>query len=311
MRTLMRAGVVALAAGSVVLGGGVAAQAAPAGKISVSVNRLILDPGAPYGHTGSVQVLVKNTTAEPYNGGIILTEPIAGTFDWVNQVGAEACGLAETADHRDIQSCSLSSAVQPGTTSVITLAFKSTAKPQPYAQIAPELGTVEVAGKTASFGAVFRSTKGKTTNPRPYVQDTVAKLSVTATDATLTRQEDGTFAGHSTVTLHSDGDAKQHDLNFDVATPNTLDPWPRITPEGPCVGGSTDFPVPADYNTEGCLIFSRIAEGETQTYDVTVTAPAEATAGAQAPGIVRFTLNGGPGQTDSANIANFGVTIAG
>jgi hypothetical protein len=309
MRTLVRAGAVALAAGTLVLGAGAAAQAAPAGKVTVSVNRLILEPGQ-YGHTGNIQIAVTNGTSEPFSGGVTITEPIAGTM--VHFDGAGGCTLDKTPDNRDISNCYTDSPIAAGATGIITIGFDSPAKPQPFAQVAPALGRVEVAGRTATFPAIFRSTTGKLTHPRVYVQDTESKLTVTASDVTLTRQADGTFAGRSTVTVRNDGDAPHHNLQADLATPPGVEDWPFIDPADVCVGPSEGFPVPAGYFGEGCFVLGQVAEGQTRTFDWILRAPEETPAGSLGNAITRVQFSTGwPAQANAANTPSFTVTVAG
>lgn len=309
MRTLQRAGVIALAAGSMLLGTAVAAQAAPTGAVTVSVNRLILNP-AEYGHTGSVRIVVRNGTSEPYDGTITITEPIPATFDQFE--GADGCVLDRTPDNRTIAGCLLGTTIEPGKTSVVTIGFRSPAKPQPYAQVAPASGSVDVAGATAQFPALFRATTGSLRSPRPYVQDTAAALAVTAGDVTLTRQADGSFAANVPVTVRNDGDAPHSGLVTGLATPAGIDEWPNVTGASGCSGPPEDLPAPPPGgHAVGCsLEGGTLAEGQQRTFVWTLTAPAGTPAGPLGTATALVDLDQGPAQAGGANLAGFSVTVA-
>lgn len=311
MRHILRAGALALAAGSVLLGGAVAAQAAPAGTVTIKVGRLVLEP-AQFGHTGSVQIAIRNRTSEPLGGNIAFTEPVAGTLDGVT--GASNCFFG-SADGgvRETSTCSLDDQIEPGSTGVLTLHFRAAAKPQAYPQVAPDLGGVAFNGATARFGALFRSTTGSLRNPRPYVQDTTQAFSVSAGDVTLTRQEDGTFAGRVPVTVRNNGDAPHRSLWGAVVTPAGIDPWAGIDPSEVCAGSGNALPIPPGGSGTGCSLTGGVlAEGEERSFEWILTAPEETPAGVLGTGttVVRFS---GPtdSQTDGANVDSFTITVAG
>ncbi|MBG0560826.1 hypothetical protein [Actinoplanes aureus] len=309
MRTLMRAGAIALAASSVVLGGAVAAQAAPVGTVTVAVNRLILEP-AEYGHTGSIRIVVRNGTSEPFSGGITITEPMPYTF--VQTEGASGCGHNTTPDNRTIAMCGLDKVIKPGRSTVVTVQFRSPAKPQAYAQIAPLNGSVEVDGVTAEFPALFRSTTGSLRNPSPYVADTTQALSVAAGDVTLTRQEDGTFAGRVPVTVRNNSDAPHRDLFTELATPAGIDSLSRIEPSEVCFGGD-QLPIPPGGNSVSCTLYGgQLAEGQERAFEWVLTAPAETPAGPIGTATTLVEVAGDVvAQTDGANLATFNITVAG
>ncbi len=309
MRTIPRAGVIALAAGSLLLGGAAAAQAAPAAAgVTVSVNRLILEPGTS-GHVGSVRIVIKNRTSAPYDGGITVTEPIARTFG--ESLGTGACVPTGRDGDREVIGCSLESPIQPGANATVTISFRSPAKPQPFAQLAPAAGKVELQdGATASFQAIFRATTGKLTNPQPYVQDTEAKLNLSVADVTLTRQDDGTYLGVASVVVRNDGDAPHVALGTELATPAGVDEWPALVPSSPCgVGGS--LPTPPGGFQLGCSIEGgQLNEGQLRTWQWVLTAPAGTAQGPLGTATTQVTLNDGPGQSDGANQATFAITVA-
>jgi hypothetical protein len=312
LRSHQRAGVIALAAGSMLLGTAVAAQAAPAGAVTVSVNRLILDPAQNGGHAGSIRIVVRNRTSEPYDGNITITEAIAGTFDGQFE-GASGCATGSTPDHRGIAACGLDGTIAPGASSVVMVGFRSAAEPQQYAQKAPAAGSVEVAGATASFPALFRATTGSLQHPRPYLQDTVAALAVTAGDVTLNRQADGSFTGSVPVTVRNNGDAPHSGLLTGIATPAGLNEWPDITGASGCSGPPEDLPAPPPGGSSiGCYLDGgQLAEGQQRTFVWTLTAPAGTPAGLLGTATTLVDLEGGPAQADGANLAEFSVTVAG
>lgn len=308
MRILMRAGAIALAASSALLGSAVAATAAPADAVTIKVNRLVLEP-AEFGHTGSVRIAIRNTGDEPVGGNLIITEPIAGTLADVD--GASGCGLGETPDGRGISYCGLDSEIAPGATGVVTVDFRAPARPQPFAQRAPQRGSVQLGDVTAEFPALFRSTSGSLRQPRPYVQDTAGALAVTAGDVTLTRQADGSFQGRVPVTVRNNGDARHLGMWAVVATPAGLGEWADIVPSNVCLP-SSELPVPPGGESTGCgLDGGLLAEGEERTFEWVLTAPAETAVGPLGTGttLVKFT-EPGASQDDRANIDTFAITIA-
>ena len=309
MRIFVRAGAIALAAGSVMLGGAVAAQAAPAADVTFTVNRLILQP-ADSGHTGRLRIVIRNTGSEPFDGGFSITEPIAETLGDIE--GAGGCGINRTPDNRQIALCPLDSEIAAGGSAVITADFRSPARPQSYARIAPLAGSVEVDGVTTEFPALFRATTGSLRNPQPYVQDTTGALTVTAADATLTRQADGTFTGRVPVTVRNDSDAPHQGLWTEVVVPAGLEGWPAIEPSDVCV--PTDrLPVPPGGTSVGCVLYGgQLAEGEERTFEWVLTAPAETPAGplGTATTLVEYT-NEDVRQSDNANVDTFTITVAG
>ncbi|MEV6632984.1 hypothetical protein AB0M54_19770 [Actinoplanes sp. NPDC051470] len=308
MRTLLRAGVLTLAAGSLLLGSTVAAQAAPAGTITIKADtRLVLQP-AEFGHTALFTVSFHNTSDQPYSGDVTFTEPIAQSAAVTDQLGA--CGLGQTPDRRTIYNCGLDP-IQPGETRLVELPFVVPAKPQPFAQIAPDLGTIEAGGSTVSFAAIFQSTTGSTSNPVPYEQDTTAALTVTAGDVVLRRQADGTFQGLVPVTVRNNGDAPHHDLDAEIALPAGIEDWPDLDVADGCTGGGV-LPRPPGGATNGCsVIGGKLAEGQQRNLVWTVKAPAGSVPGSLGAGTALVLLNGGAArQTDGGDQDTFTVTIA-
>ena len=310
MRILLLAGAAALAAGTILFGGAVAAQAAPTGAVTVEAGRLVLEPGE-YGHTGSLRIAIGNPASEPFNGSVTITEPIPAATTTID--GAGGCVFTGTTpDNRTISSCVLDT-IPAGETGVVTVGFQSPAKPQPYAQVAPQRGSVEVAGATANFPALFRSTNGSLRHPRPYVQDTTGSLTVTTPgDVTLTQQPDGSFAGRVPVTVYNNGDAPHRYLNAEVAIPAGLDKWPGVEGVEGCSGAS-QLPTPPGGNAMGCSVAGdQLAEGQTRTFAWILTAPAGTPAGPLGTGTTLVNLSGpAVQQSDAANIDTFTITVAG
>jgi len=309
MRILLLAGAATLAAGTTLFGGAVAAEAAPTGAVTVEVSKLILEPGE-YGHTGNVRIAIRNTTSDPFSGNVTITEPIPAATATID--GAGGCVFIDTTpDNRTVSSCGLDT-IPAGETGVVTVGFQSPAKPQPYAQIAQQRGSVEVAGVTAGFPAVFRSTTGSLRHPHPYVQDTTGSLTVTAGDVTLTQQPDGSFAGRAPVTVHNNGDAPHRYLQTEIAIPAGLDRWPGMESAEGCAGAS-ELPTPPGGNAFGCMVAGgQLAEGQTRTFEWTVTAPAGTPAGPLGTGTTLLRLSGpAVQQSDAANVDAFTITIAG
>lgn len=312
MRTLLRASVTAVAAGSLLTTGAVAAHAAPAaaGAVTVTAGPLILEPG-PHGHAGSVRVTVHNDTAEPFLGSIFITEPLPATLDTVE--GASGCTLDSTPDHRAISICYPDTEIAPGGTGVITVGFRSPARTRAYAQIAPEHGSVTAGGATADFTAIFRSLTGSVRNPRPYVQSTDAALTVTARNVTLTRRPDGTFAGRVPVSVRNRTDAAHAYLTSAIVVPGGVD-YPSIEPADVCTTGTDRLPVAPGENASTCAVTGgRLAEGDKRAFAFVLTAPAGTPAGVLGTGTTTTWLDGTPtaAQTDGANVDTFTVTVAG
>ena len=310
MRSTLRAGAIALAASSVMLGGAAAAHAAPADTVTVKVSKLILEP-AEAGHTGVVRIAVRNTGSEPFEGGVTITEPIAGTLRTV-EGAASVCGIDQTPDNHRIYACGLDSAIEPGATGIVKVSFRSPAQPQPFAQLAQRAGVVQVGDVTAEFPALFRSTSGSLRTPQPYVQDAVGTLAVTAGDVTLTRQPDGTFAGRVPVTVRNNGDAAHLNLGTAITVPAGIDGWPGIEPSDICVGIGDELPTPPGGSGLSCSLYGgQLAEGQERAFEWILTAPAETVAGPLGTGTTLVQLGSrGAEQSDSANIDTFTITIA-
>ncbi|HEY0000487.1 MAG TPA: hypothetical protein VGB74_08535, partial [Actinoplanes sp.] len=116
MRTLLRAGAVALATTTALLGGALAAQAAPAqvAQPTITVGPLIFNPRVQGDHTGSIDIAIKNNSDAPWGDGISVTEPIANTFNFDSFDGANGCVFGYTDDNRTIVNCGLAFSIPAG-----------------------------------------------------------------------------------------------------------------------------------------------------------------------------------------------------
>ncbi|WP_433306872.1 hypothetical protein ACQP2F_21960 [Actinoplanes sp. CA-030573] len=318
MRTLLRASVTAVTAATLLATSAVSAHAAPApaaapaaaAAVTVTAGPLVLEPGR-HGHTGSVRATIHNDTAEPFLGSVLITEPLPATIDTIE--GASGCTLDHTPDQRAIAICSLDAAIAPGGTGVVTVRFRSPARPRVYPQIAPQHGTVTVEGSTADFAAIFRSVTGSVRNPRPYAQSTAAALTVTARDVTLTRRPDGTFAGRVPVSVRNGTDAPHAYLSAAIVVPPGVD-YPSIEPPDACVLGTDRLPVAPGENASTCGVAGgQLAERDTRAFDFVLTAPAGTPTGLLGTGTTTTWLDGGPAtaQTDGADVDTFTITVAG
>ncbi len=310
MRTILRAGAIALTTGSLLVGGAVAAQAAPADGVTVKVGQLVLEP-AEYGHTGKVGIVIRNNTDAPIRGEFTIAVPIASSIAGVDDA---SCGFGRPDGERYIHDCTSSDgAVAPGEALRLTVRFRTLNKPQAYPQIAKTLGTVEAGGVTADFTIRFRSTTGSLRHPKPYVPDTESALSVTASDVTLIRQADGSFVGRVPVTVRNDGDAPHFELGAELATPESL-LWPDIETGDVCVGAGY-LPIPPGYLGIGCTgIGGPLAEGEQRTFHWVLTAPAGTPPGPLGTGTTLVQLEAFASDIDnadpSANVDTFAITVA-
>ncbi|MEV7621508.1 hypothetical protein [Actinoplanes sp. NPDC089786] len=231
MRTLMRAGAIALAASSLLLTGGVAAQAAPtAAGVTFTLNRLILSP-ADHGYAGALRVTITNNTDQPYDDGITVVEPLART---VRDVGNGVCGINTLPDRRYEVGCGLDRAIPPGATRRVTITFESPAAPKPFARQSATSGSVSIAGVTTEFTALFRSSTGSVSKPVAYTPAAAQSLTIAAPDAvTLTRQDDGTYSATVPVTVTNHNDAPHGGWGSSLAEPAGLSGFPYATDGAP------------------------------------------------------------------------------
>jgi hypothetical protein len=307
VRILVRASAIALATTSILLGGAVAAQAAPsAAAFTITVNRLVFQPQE-HGHTGSIRVAVRNNSATRYDGVIAITEPVAYTLD--NIEGGSGCSNSLTEDGRTTVHCG-SPGITPGETAFLTATFRSPAAPQAYARIAPAAGSVEVDGVAAGYPALFRATTGSLRNPVPYVQDTAQALTVAVGDVTLTRQQDGSLAGRVPVTVRNDSDAPHRYVWNELVTPAGIGEWAYAEESDYC-GADSDLPVPPGGSVNGCALpGGSLAEGEKRTLTWLLTALPGTPLGELGTATVRARLADPNGsQSSPTNIGTFTITV--
>jgi hypothetical protein len=279
---------------------GVAHAATP--TIDVQAGRLVLEPSA-RGYHGSLPVAVTYHGDQPNYANISIIEPVAGAFTGLRP--EDACVVSPREDGRREIGCGVPGGdLQPGERRRFVLDFDVLTAPRGYAMSAAA-ASIEVSlansGGTASAtsATLFRSTTGSLRNPRPYVQDTKSDISVTAQDATLVKQDDGSYAGRVPVTVHYAGDAPHFELGAEFALPDGVE-FNGIDPSEPC--GLTQCPVPG----------LRFMAGETRTFDLLVSAPATAATGPAGSGAVTVTSSWYSTVEDvdpSDNTAAFALTI--
>jgi hypothetical protein len=125
---------------------------------------------------------------------------------------------------------------------------------------------------------------------------------VSAGDATLTRQADGSYAGRIPVTMTWGGDAPHHELGAEFTFPEGVE-FQGVDPSEVCAGYWCSVPG------------GRFMVGETRTFDALVTAPADTPPGVLGSGSVRgyanwFGDSGMPDVDPSDNTAAFTLTVA-
>ena len=284
-------------------GAGIAQAAAAEPTISVTAGRLVLEPGA-RGYQGSLPVVVTYQGDQPDYANFTLVEPVPGAFTGLRP--SEACTFNTPEEGPREIGCGVPGGdLRPGERRRFVIDFQVLTTPRDYAMSAPA-SSIEVAlGSTpgvtagATSATLFRSTSGSVRNPQPYVQDTKSDISVTVQDATLVRQDDGSYAGRVPVTVRYAGDAPHYELFADIALPEGVE-LQGLDPEEVC--GITWCSVPG----------GRFMAGETRTFHVLVSAPATTPTGAAGSGAITITSNWSGNVEDvdpSDNTAPFALTI--
>jgi hypothetical protein len=309
--TVRRAGHAALLAVSAVALTAVAAppaQAAPApaaDSVVVTTGRLVLSPQGD-GYQGTLPVTVTYTGAEATSLGVSITEPVGASY--VAMDPPEACGIGTDKETGNaVYGCGLGGIVQPGATVRFTVDFRMLTTPQAYAMISsPGLVAVQSGGTSgaagsSSFRALFRSTLGSIRNPRPYVQSQQSDLTITAQPATLTRQDDGTFAGRSTVTVRSGTDAAHYSIGTELTLPDGVR-FNGVDPSEACGGN-------------GCAVpGGQFAQNETRKFSVLLSAEADTPIGALGAASITtgmsWTRGPVPDVDPSDDTATFDITTA-
>jgi len=205
-----------------------------------------------------------------------------------------------------MSSCSVPGGdLKPGKRRHFTIDFGVLTTTRAYAMQAAGT-TVEVAlgsqpdvRATAGSKTLFRSTTGTLVRPRPYVQDTQSNLTVTTGNATLTAEEDGTYAGRVPVTVHWAGDAPHDELTAAFQIPSGFD-LRGVDPSEVCAGHWCSVPG------------GRFMAGETRTFDLLVTAPADTVPGTVGTGTATVSANWAAPVSDvdpSDDTAPFTLTV--
>jgi hypothetical protein len=284
------------------VGTAVAADAAVS-TLEVKAGRLVLEPG-PRGYQGSLPVTIAYQGDAPDYANVTFVEPVAGAFQSLTP--SEACTNGELVEGRRTIACGVPGGdLKPGKRRHFTIDFSVLTAPRAYAMQAADttvevtLGSQRDVRATAGSKTLFRSTTGTLVRPRPYVQDTQSDLTVTAGDATLTAQEDGTYAGRVPVTIHWAGDAPHDELTARFEVPSGFD-WSGVDPSEVCAG--TWCSVPG----------GTFMAGETRTFSLLATAPADAVPGTVGTGSVSVSVNWAVPVSDvdpSDDAASFTLTV--
>jgi hypothetical protein len=271
--------------------------------VAVQAGRLVLEPGE-RGYRGLLPVTITYQGDDATSVNVNFVEPVTGSF--VTILPSDACVFWPSDNpsdngRRDV-SCG-GGEFQPGETRRVDLEFQVLTTPRDYAMRAADT-TIEVAlnpnsavRATATSRTLFRSTTGSIAKPQPYVQDTQSDLSVTAGDATLTEQADGSYAGRVPVTVRSASDVPHFEAFAEFALPAGF----TVTgtdPESMCGGGCY---VPG----------GQFMQGESRTFDVLVSAEGVAP-GTTATGSTTVSATWYSEVTDvdpSDNTAKFTLTV--
>ncbi|WP_406040607.1 hypothetical protein OG799_31935 [Micromonospora sp. NBC_00898] len=254
------------------LGTGAPATAAPAeatGPLSITAQRLVLDP-TDQGYVGTLTAVVTNDGTVADYPTLTFTEP-AGASHTTITPGGPCFFLGLAANRMRIQ-C-LGEQIQPGDSQTYSLGFHVWTTPRDYAmtvagtEIAVEPNGKPELAETAAFTTLFRSTKGSLKKPRPYVQAVDSDLRMTAGNVTLDRLPDGSLSGRMPVTVRYGNDAPSFDLPVTASLPAGV-AVDHIEPQD-MPSWSDGFSVPG----------GRFMPGEERTFDVILTAPAGTPAG--------------------------------
>ncbi|MDY7089122.1 MAG: hypothetical protein SYR96_28950 [Actinomycetota bacterium] len=278
------------------------AQAAPA-DLAISATRAVLEPGE-RGYTGTYHVTVTNTGDEPAHANVRVVEPVAGSFRQLRP-GGGGCLIRFLGPGPTANDCVVpGGAIQPGEVRKFRVDLVVLTTPQAFAMRAPDI-TTSILGSdsevlaTATSRTLLRSTTGELTRPRPYVQDEQTDLTVSAGDARLTEQADGSFLGTVPVTVRSNGDAPHWDMIVNTVVPEGF----QVLGAGNdvmCGGGECVMPGGA------------FLPGESRTIDLEVSAPAGTPLGDAGTGTAAVRENWHvelPEADPSDNTASFRITV--
>ncbi|MGC4893858.1 hypothetical protein [Micromonospora sp. DT31] len=257
-----------------------AAPSAPAGRVDVTAQRLVLNP-TDRGYVGTLTATVTNRRSTATSVDLVVTEPAGASFVSVEPGGG--CLYQRLVENRLVIRCT-GDQVEAGQSLALRLGFRVWTTTRAYPMIASG-GRVEVvpAGATtaddaARFTTLFRSTTGSLRDPRPYVQATETDLSIRGGAVTLSPQPDGTLLGRMPVTVRYGNDAPTFSLNVRAALPAEVQVH-HVEPE--------DMPsFPTGFSVPG----GRFMPGEERTFDVFLSAPAGTATGDLGTGT--FTVSG-------------------
>jgi hypothetical protein len=256
------------------------AQAAES-TLSVKAGRLVLEPGE-RGYRGLLPVTITYQGDDAVSVNVNVIEPVTGSFVGIQP--SDACVYGPSADpadngRRDV-SCGAGE-LQPGETRRVNLEFQVLTTPRDYAMKAADtpieasLAVLDSPVRaTATSRTLFRSTTGSIAKPQPYVQDTRSDLSVTAADATLTRQPDGSYAYRVPVTVRFAGDVPHFEAFAQFALPagaTVVGTDPEAMCGDGCYVPGGQF-MQGESRTFDVLLNADVAPGETATGSVTVSA---------------------------------------
>ncbi|MBY8873961.1 hypothetical protein K7640_19205 [Micromonospora sp. PLK6-60] len=267
-RTILRLGTAALAAAT-----GLAVAAAPAvaadpvANLTVSTNRLVLDP-ADRGYQGTLKITVANTGTAGAYPTVRITEPVAASLR-LNGTGL-SCNWNESTTSRQAMHCDDLQKLAPGRSRIYRIPFEVLTTVRDRA-MSVDGGAVAVnttgdypLSADVPFATLFRASDGSLRNPEPYVQSTRPDASVSVGDAVLTQQEDGSWSGRLPVTVRYANDAPHRLIIGELSLPDGV----RYRGTDPATGpsGGSDFDVPG----------GPFLAGEERTVDVLLSADADA-----------------------------------
>ncbi|MGC4811643.1 hypothetical protein ACLQ29_14060 [Micromonospora sp. DT228] len=267
--TLLTAVLLGLTATVATAGPAVAAPADRDGR-TLSVGKLILSP-TERGYRGSVPLTVTNTGSESDYFYYKLREPVPGAF----QFDGTACDMFDmrVEDNRRVANCSLTdnwADLAPGESTRNVLDFHVLTNPRTYPMIMNG-GWVEVYSSIdglvarTPLSALFRSTNGSLTRPRPYVQDARPDASIRL-DGPVTVLPDGEGNLRVPVTIRYDGDAPHDSFSVRASSlPAGSVFWHTDPTSGPVSGGGALVPVPE----------LRLMPGEEYSFALVVSPPTD------------------------------------
>jgi hypothetical protein len=247
---------------------------------------------------GDLRLLVTNNNPTAVSDADLLVTVPAGLV--VNAVsGVFGCVGGATA------SCAVET-LQPGTTTV-TIGFGSFAAPAGRARVTADASMTVVreanlahptAREQTRYHGVLASTSGSVRRPVAYQPSTVNDLAMSAGTASVTRQDDGSFAVRVPVTALDKNDAANQTAFVEPSTTLPDAAFGGIDPSAPC--------------TIVCVVPgspSWMSAGESRSLAILYTVPA-----GTAPGVYEVTVYGvfdfsQPDATPEDNTVTVSVTI--